>query len=146
MSWLVTLCRPFFKTPQQGCQTTVYLATSEDVQGVSGKYFSNCAEAWLYGPVQNENTHKKIWELSKELAGLKEDDPKIWWQMRCTQDFCIPQKWTFLCGFLNILFRKSCFAEFRGCQFVRFSLIYKIKFSRTLCFMKIHYETILFFS
>lgn len=33
------LARPFFKSPQQGAETVIYLATSEDVQDISGKYF-----------------------------------------------------------------------------------------------------------
>lgn len=77
LSWGLKLIRVFFKTPQQGCRTTVYLATSQDVQGVSGKYFRDCREAGLNRAVQDENTVKKVWELSRELSGLKEDDPRI---------------------------------------------------------------------
>lgn len=33
------LARPFFKTPEQGAETILYLATSEDVKSISGKYF-----------------------------------------------------------------------------------------------------------
>ncbi|MFB2118545.1 hypothetical protein [Parapedobacter sp. 2B3] len=35
------LACPFFKTPEQGAETTIYLATSEDVKSISGKYFEN---------------------------------------------------------------------------------------------------------
>src|SRR5690606_17185594 len=35
------LARPFFKTPEQGAETILYLATSEDVKSISGKYFEN---------------------------------------------------------------------------------------------------------
>lgn len=77
LNWGVKLIRVFFKTPQQGCRTTVYLATSGDVQGVSGKYFRDCREARLNRAVQDESTIKNVWELSSELAGLKEGDPRI---------------------------------------------------------------------
>jgi len=33
------LARAFFKTPEQGAETILYLATSEDVKTISGKYF-----------------------------------------------------------------------------------------------------------
>src|SRR5690606_9641601 len=35
------LARPFFKTPEQGAETIIYLATSENVKSISGKYFEN---------------------------------------------------------------------------------------------------------
>lgn len=30
------------QTPQQGAQTTLHLAVSDEVAGVTGKYFSDC--------------------------------------------------------------------------------------------------------
>lgn len=39
LSWpLMLIVKGFFKTPVQGCQTSVYLACSEEVEGVTGKY------------------------------------------------------------------------------------------------------------
>src|SRR5690606_28931302 len=35
------LARPFFKTPEQGAEAIIYLATSENVKSMSGKYFEN---------------------------------------------------------------------------------------------------------
>lgn len=32
----------FFKTPEQGAQTTIHLAVSDEVNGISGKYFADC--------------------------------------------------------------------------------------------------------
>ncbi|CAG0925570.1 unnamed protein product, partial [Notodromas monacha] len=31
-----------FKTPEEGAQTQIHLAVSEEVEGVTGKYFSDC--------------------------------------------------------------------------------------------------------
>ena len=39
---LLSLGSVFTKTPEQGAQTSIYLATSHEVDGVSGKYFSDC--------------------------------------------------------------------------------------------------------
>lgn len=35
---LATIMRPFFASPEKGAQTSIYLAWSPDVEGVSGKY------------------------------------------------------------------------------------------------------------
>lgn len=43
LSWVVQLIvKLFFKTPEQGAQTTIYLAVSEELNNVSGKYFMDC--------------------------------------------------------------------------------------------------------
>lgn len=77
-SWgLALVIKGFFKTPEQGCQTTVYLATSEDVEGVSGKYFMDCKERDVSSGASDLSKAKKLWEMSENLAGLKETDPRI---------------------------------------------------------------------
>ncbi|RDC58224.1 SDR family NAD(P)-dependent oxidoreductase [Pedobacter chinensis] len=35
------LVRPFFKTPEQGAETIIHLAVSDEVKSVNGKYFEN---------------------------------------------------------------------------------------------------------
>lgn len=43
LSWPLNLIiKAFFKTPEQGAQTSIYLAVSDDVIGVTGKYFMDC--------------------------------------------------------------------------------------------------------
>src|SRR5438445_291906 len=45
-SWLfkygTKLARPFLLTTEQGARTSVYLASSPDVDGVTGEYFAKC--------------------------------------------------------------------------------------------------------
>ena len=44
LSWgLDLIVKAFFKTPEQGAQTTIHLAVSDELKGVSGKYFMDCA-------------------------------------------------------------------------------------------------------
>ncbi|TGZ52534.1 hypothetical protein DBV15_07940, partial [Temnothorax longispinosus] len=44
LSWgLKLIVKAFFKTPEQGAQTTIHLAVSDEFNGVSGKYFMDCA-------------------------------------------------------------------------------------------------------
>ncbi|XP_030754759.1 retinol dehydrogenase 14 [Sitophilus oryzae] len=78
LNWPMKLIiKLFFKTPVQGCQTSVYLACSEDLQNVTGKYFMDCKETTLSRAAMDMSKAKKLWELSEELVNLKSSDPKI---------------------------------------------------------------------
>lgn len=75
LSWfLLLIIKGFFKTPQQGCQTTVHLAVSEKVAGVNGKYFADCQEKSLNDAAMDDEKAKKVWELSTKFANLKEEE------------------------------------------------------------------------
>jgi retinol dehydrogenase 12 len=67
------LLKPFSLTPEQGAQTLVYLATSPEVEGVTGKYFYECAEIpssrWSYDP----QAARLLWDWSLETAGIEQD-------------------------------------------------------------------------
>ncbi|XP_057335711.1 retinol dehydrogenase 14 [Microplitis mediator] len=78
LSWgLNIIIRGFFKTPKQGAQTTIHLAVSEELEGVSGKYFLDCKEYGLSSGVKDPAKGKKFWELSESLVKLQPSDPKI---------------------------------------------------------------------
>ncbi|XP_033207586.1 retinol dehydrogenase 14 [Belonocnema kinseyi] len=78
LSWgLSIIIKSFFKSPEQGAQTSIYLAVSDEVAGVSGKYFLDCHESWLSSGVSDAAKGKKFWELSEGLAKLQPSDPKI---------------------------------------------------------------------
>ena len=55
-------------SPEKGAQTSIYLATSPEVEGISGKYYfeqqpiSSSAESY------NEETAAKLWEVSEEMT------------------------------------------------------------------------------
>lgn len=68
---LAGFLRPFFKTPEQGAQTSVYLATSPEVNGVSGKYFSNCREGRLSRAARDDAAARRLWDVSSAMTGLK---------------------------------------------------------------------------
>lgn len=56
---------------EDGAETPVYLATSDDVRGTTGKYFIKCREA-KYSPIANDaETRKQFWRVSLKLAGMK---------------------------------------------------------------------------
>ena len=71
------ITRGFFKTPEQGAQTSIHLIVSDELEGVSGKYFMDCKEAELNAEASNMEKAKKIWEESIKTVKLTENDPKI---------------------------------------------------------------------
>lgn len=71
------LIKGFFKTVAEGAQTSLYLACSEEVNGVTGKYFYDCKEQGLASYVTVAEEHKKLWEESAKIVKLTDADPKI---------------------------------------------------------------------
>ncbi len=71
--WAVLIAnalRPFFRTPEQGADTVVYLATSPEVEGVNGKYFYDRRELQPSPAAQDDETAKRLWQISAELTGV----------------------------------------------------------------------------
>mmetsp|Transcript_23022 Transcript_23022/g.63583 ORF Transcript_23022/g.63583 Transcript_23022/m.63583 type:complete len:297 (-) Transcript_23022:356-1246(-) len=70
MDWLLKAASYifWFKTPAQGAETQLYLATSPDVANITGKYFDNCKEVKSDGPSYDKETAKKLWEVSEQLV------------------------------------------------------------------------------
>ncbi len=56
---------------QEGAKTSVYLATSPEVESVSGKYFSNSRQAKSSAISYDRNIQKQLWDLSEEMTGKK---------------------------------------------------------------------------
>lgn len=71
------IIKGFFKSPVEGAQTTLHLATSEEVEGVTGKYFLDCKEHGLSRGVKDPAIAKKLWELSEKLVKLEPEDQHI---------------------------------------------------------------------
>ncbi|WP_280771443.1 SDR family oxidoreductase [Salipaludibacillus daqingensis] len=67
---IVKLLKPFFKTPEEGSQTAVYLATSAEIEDVTGKYFENKKEVKTKDITHNEKLSSRLWSVSEELVGL----------------------------------------------------------------------------
>ena len=72
--WLVRLFLPLVHrnslTPEQGASTVVYLASSPDVEGVTGKYFVRERERTSDPVSYDESAAKRLWEVSKAMTGL----------------------------------------------------------------------------
>ena len=57
-------------SPQNAAQTSLYLATSPDVEGVSGKYFVNQESALSSKASYDRTAARRLWEVSAKLTGL----------------------------------------------------------------------------
>ena len=68
------LFRPFFKTVEQGAATSIYLASSPDVEGVSGNYFVDCKPGRTSSASKNRKLGKQLWKLSEDLVAKYEND------------------------------------------------------------------------
>jgi retinol dehydrogenase 14 len=69
--------KQFFKTTQEGAQTSLYLACSEDVKNISGKYYLDCKEWDLQPYITDPEKHKILWEESLKMVKMTDADPKI---------------------------------------------------------------------
>ncbi|KAK9501503.1 hypothetical protein O3M35_012215 [Rhynocoris fuscipes] len=67
----------FFKSPEEGAQTSVHLAVSDEVDGINGKYFMDCREHVLSRGVSDMARAKKYWELCEKHVQLRPEDPRI---------------------------------------------------------------------
>jgi NAD(P)-dependent dehydrogenase (short-subunit alcohol dehydrogenase family) len=52
-----------------GAKTSAHLATSPDVEGVSGRYFTQCREVRSSGASQDRATQEKLWSVTEALLG-----------------------------------------------------------------------------
>jgi NAD(P)-dependent dehydrogenase (short-subunit alcohol dehydrogenase family) len=55
---------------QRGAETPVYLASSPDLDGISGKYFSRCREQQPDPRAQDDRAGARLWSESERLAGF----------------------------------------------------------------------------
>lgn len=66
-----------FVSPAEGAKTSIYLAASEEVEGVSGKYYKDCHEAVPRDSIVDPERCLKLWEESAKVVKLHPSDPKI---------------------------------------------------------------------
>ena len=67
IKWVMSL---FALTPEEGADTLIYLASSPDVEGVTGKYFVE-REAIASSPLSyDEQVAARLWEVSEELTAV----------------------------------------------------------------------------
>jgi NAD(P)-dependent dehydrogenase (short-subunit alcohol dehydrogenase family) len=58
------------KPVEEGAQTSIYLASSPDVEQVSGEYFSNKRIAYPSEQARDRELQERFWEVSAEMVDL----------------------------------------------------------------------------
>ena len=65
---LLPLIRPFLKSPKQGAATSIYLASSPQVEGVSGKYFVNRKPRASAKSSYDTAAAARLWQVSTDMV------------------------------------------------------------------------------
>lgn len=65
-------------TPRKGAETLVYLAVSEQVRGVTGRYFRHNREVESSVASHNLEQARRLWDLSVDLTDLKNQSAPTW--------------------------------------------------------------------
>jgi len=67
---VVPFYRPFMKTPRQGAATSIYLASSPEVSGVTGQYFDRRRPKPSNKASYDLAAATRLWQVSADLVGL----------------------------------------------------------------------------
>lgn len=72
----INISKLFFKTPEEGAQTSIYCSTHEKCANETGLYYAECKPCCSSKTSQNKELAKKLWLISLKMVGLNEDyDP-----------------------------------------------------------------------
>jgi NAD(P)-dependent dehydrogenase (short-subunit alcohol dehydrogenase family) len=67
---LFTLFKMVTISPEQGAQTSIYLASSPQVNGVTGKYFDKSKPVASSPASYDEAAQHRLWQISEQIAGI----------------------------------------------------------------------------
>ncbi len=67
---LLGVLRPFLKTPEQGADTLIWLASTPEVAESSGGYYDRRRLREPSAAAQDDDAARRLWTLSAELCGL----------------------------------------------------------------------------
>jgi retinol dehydrogenase 12 len=72
---LTTLAGPFFRSPERGARSLVWLSLSEEAAPLTGEYVQEEKVLAPSAQAQNETLAEGLWEHSAQLVGLPADTP-----------------------------------------------------------------------
>lgn len=74
-SWLMklfyTIGKPFMRSADKGAETPIYLATSDEVSEISGRYFRNKKEIKPADIAYDDELTRQLWDISESLTKLQ---------------------------------------------------------------------------
>jgi NAD(P)-dependent dehydrogenase (short-subunit alcohol dehydrogenase family) len=66
MGALMTVASPIARSPEKGAETLVWLATSPEVEGISGAYFFDKAAKAPSLAAQDDDAARRLWQVSEQ--------------------------------------------------------------------------------
>lgn len=70
---LPLILKPFFRSPEKGAATSIYLCTSDDVAEVSGQYFANCKQKQPKPWARDHAAAKRLWDYTEQQLDFSYD-------------------------------------------------------------------------
>jgi len=68
--FLIKIGKPILKSPEKGAETIVYLATSPEVEGITGKFFASGKQIRSNAESYDKEVWNRLWEVSEGLTGI----------------------------------------------------------------------------
>lgn len=66
----IMVSRPFARSPKSGAATAIWLAASDEVKDVTGKYFIDCRETAPSADARDSAAAGRLWKLSEEMVSI----------------------------------------------------------------------------
>ncbi len=70
--WFMKVAWPVLRRPEKGAATSVYLASSPEVDGTTGAYFVDRTPRKAASKALDEGLQERLWEASLDLAGVED--------------------------------------------------------------------------
>ncbi len=67
---IIRVARLAMKTPAQGAGTPIYLASSPEVEGITGRYYTDRKPKTSSKASYNATAAARLWQASVDLAGM----------------------------------------------------------------------------
>jgi NAD(P)-dependent dehydrogenase (short-subunit alcohol dehydrogenase family) len=67
---ITTLQKPFARSPEKGAESSIYVALSEELNGVNGNYYFNCKEHKPSKAGRDDGAALRLWTISEKLCAV----------------------------------------------------------------------------
>jgi NAD(P)-dependent dehydrogenase (short-subunit alcohol dehydrogenase family) len=72
---LIAVMRKFMQSPERGADTSIYLASSADAEGVTGRYFTGRKATESHKSSYDPSTIARLWRVSADLVAVPAGRP-----------------------------------------------------------------------
>ena len=68
---VLAVAGPFMRTPERGAETSIHLASSPEVEGISGKYYLDCKPHQSNAESYDRAIARRLWDVSTQMTGVR---------------------------------------------------------------------------